>query len=63
MEVRSSPLRTDPALLVAAAMGVDVVEVNALAARFGREAEPPGRKDHKLAAAAALGVLGREVRW
>ena len=44
-------------------MGVDVVEVNALAARFGREAEPPGRKDHKLAAAAALGVLGREVRW
>jgi len=61
MEVRRYPRRTDPALLAAAAMGVAVTEVDALIARFGREAGPPWRKDHKLAAAAALSVLGREV--
>ena len=63
MEVRRYPRRTDPALLAAEAMGVDVAEVNALIARFGREAGTPWRRDHKLAAAAALSVLGREVRW
>lgn len=58
MKVRRYPRRTNPALLAAEAMGVDVAEVRALIARFGREAGPPWRKDHKLAAAAALSVLG-----
>ena len=62
MEVRRYPRRTDPALLAAEAMGMEVAEVNALIARFGREVGPPWRKDHKLAAAAALSVLGWEVR-
>ena len=62
MGVRRYPRKTDPTALAAEAMGVDAAEVNALIARFGREAGPPWRKDHKLAAAAALGVLGREVR-
>ena len=56
--VRRYPRRTDPALLAAKAMGVGVAEVNALIARFGRDAGPPWRKDHKLAAAAALSVIG-----
>ena len=43
-------------------MGLDIAAVNALIARFGREAGPPWRKDHKLAAAAALSMLGRGVR-
>ncbi len=58
MEVRRYPRRADPTLLAAAAMGVDVAEVAALVARFGREAGAPWRRDHKLAAAAALSVLG-----
>ena len=58
MDVRRYPRRTDPTLLAAAAMGVGVAEVAALIARFGREAGTPWRKDHKLAAAAALSVLG-----
>lgn len=58
MDVRRYPRRTDPTLLAAAAMGVGVAEVVALIARFGREAGTPWRKDHKLAAAAALSVLG-----
>ena len=62
LKVRRYPRRTDPARLAAEAMGVDVAEVNALIARCGREAGPPWRKDHKLAAAAALSVLGRDVR-
>ncbi len=62
LEVRRDPRRTDPALLAAEAMGVDVAEVHALIARFGREAGPPWRQDHKLAAAAALSVLGRRMR-
>ena len=62
MKVRRYPRRTDPALLAAEAMGVDVAEVHALVARFGREAGPPWRKDHKLAAAAALSVLGSWIR-
>lgn len=60
MEVRRYPRKTDPVVLAAEAMGVDVDEVTALIARFGREAGTPWRKDHKLAAAAALSVLGRQ---
>ena len=62
MEVRRYPRKTDPTLLAAEAMGMEVAEINAFIARFGREAGPPWWKDHKLAAAAALSVLGREVR-
>lgn len=62
IEVRRSPRKTDPALLAAEAMGVDVAEVDALIAGFGREAGPPWRQDHKRAAAAALSALGSRVR-
>ena len=58
MEVRRYPRKTDPTALAAEAMGVDAAEVNSLIARFGREAGTPWRKDHKMAAAAALSVLG-----
>ena len=59
LEVRRYPRRADPAVLAAEAMGVDVAEVTSLIARFGRQAGVPWRKDHKLAAAAALSVLGQ----
>lgn len=62
VQVRRYPRRTDPALLAAEAMGADVAEVHALIARCGRKAGPPWRKDHKLAAAAALSVLGSRIR-
>ena len=62
MEVRRYPRKTDPTVLAAEAMGVDVAEVASLIARFGREAGTPWRKDHKLAAAAALSVLGPRIR-
>jgi hypothetical protein len=62
MEVRRYPRRTDPTVLAAEAMGVDVAEVTSLIARFGREAGTPWRKDHKLAAAAGLCVLGPRIR-
>ncbi len=62
MEVHRYPRKTDPTQLGAEAMGVDVAEVNSLIARFGREAGTPWRKDHKMAAAAALSVLGRQIR-
>ena len=58
MEVRRYPRKTDPTVLAAEAMGVDAAEVNSLIAQFGREAGTPWRKDHKMAAAAALSVLG-----
>lgn len=58
MEVRRYPRKTDPTALAAEAMGVEVAEVNSLIAQFGREAGTPWRKDHKMAAAAALSVLG-----
>ena len=61
MAVRRYPRKTDPTVLAAAAVGVGVTEVAALVARFGREAGAPWRKDHKLAAAAALSVLGASV--
>lgn len=61
MEVERYPRRTDPTRLAAEAIGVDVASVTSLIARFGREAGAPWRKDHKLAAAAALSVLGRRI--
>ena len=62
MEVRRYPRRTDPTVLAAEAMGVDVAEVTSIIAGFGREAGTPWRKDHKLAAAAGLWVLGSRIR-
>ena len=62
LEVRRYPRKADPTVLAAGAMGVGVADVASLVARFGREAGPPWRKDHKLAAAAALSVLGRDAR-
>ena len=62
MEVRRYPRSSDPTVLAADAMGVEVAAVTALIARFGREAGAPWRKDHKLAAAAALSVLGHRIR-
>ena len=62
MEVRRYPRKVDPTVLAAEAMGVDVAEVAAVIARFGREAGPPWRQDHKRAAAAALCVLGPRIR-
>ena len=62
MEVRRYPRKTDQTVLAAEAMGVDVAEVTSLIAQFGREAGTPWRKDHKMAAAAALSVLGRQIR-
>ena len=62
MEVRRYPRKTDPTVLAAEAMGVGVAEVASIIARFGREAGTPWRKDHKVAAAAALSVLGPRIR-
>ena len=62
MEVRRYPRKTDPTVLAAEAMGVGAAEVASIIARFGREAGTPWRKDHKMAAAAALWVLGPRIR-
>ena len=62
MEVRRYPRKTDPTVLAAEAMGVGAAEVASLIARFGRQAGTPWRKDHKMAAAAALSVLGPRLR-
>ena len=62
LEVRRYPRKTDPTVLAAEAMGVDAAEVTSLIARFGREAGAPWRKDHKMAAAAGLCVLGPRLR-
>ena len=62
LEVQRYPRKSDPTLLAAEAMGVDVTEVTSLVTEFGREAGKPWRKDHKLAAAAALSVLGPRLR-
>jgi len=62
LEVRRYPRKKDPTVLAAEAMEVDVGGVHALLARFGREAGAPWRRDHKLAAAAALSVLGPRIR-
>ena len=62
MEVRRYPRKADPTVLAAEAMGVDLVEVTSIIGRFGREAGAPWRRDHKLAAAAALCVLGPRIR-
>ncbi len=44
LEVRRYPRKSDPILLAADAMGADVAEINALIARFGREADRRGEK-------------------
>ncbi len=62
LEVSRVPRKTDPTVLAARAMGVDAAEVTRLVARFGREAGTPWRRDHKMAAAAALSVLGPRIR-
>ena len=59
LEVRRYPRKSNPTVLAAEAMGVEAAEVASLIARFGRQAGAPWRKDHKLAAAAALSVLGQ----
>ncbi len=59
MEVRRYPRKADPMLLAAEAMRIDAAEATTLIDRLGREAGTPWRKDHKMAAAAALSVLGR----
>ena len=61
LDVRRFPRRADPRVLAAESLGVDVSEIIALIGRFGREAGPPWRKDHKLAPAAALSVVGHEI--
>lgn len=60
LDVRRYPRKSDPLRLAAEALGVDAAEVTTLLDRFGREAGAPWRKDHKLAAAAALWVLAAE---
>ena len=62
MQGRRYPRKVDPTVLAAEAMGVDLAEVTALIARLGREAGPPWRKDHRMAAAAGLHVLGPRLR-
>lgn len=62
MEVRRYPRKADPMTIAAEAMGVDATVVAEVIARFGREAGAPWRKDHKLATAAALSVLGERIR-
>ena len=62
MEVRRYSRKTDQTTLAAEEMGLDVSQVTSLIAQFGREAGAPWRKDHKMAAAAALSVLGRQIR-
>jgi hypothetical protein len=62
MDVRRYPRKADPTVLAAQALGVDVARVNSLIARFGRVAGTPWRKDHRMAAAAALSVLGHRIR-
>lgn len=59
LEVLRVPRKADPVALAAEALGVGAAAVNAHVARLGREAGAPWRKDHKLAAAAALWGLGR----
>ena len=62
MEVRRYSRKADQAVLAAEAMGIDLDEVTSLIDRFGRQAGTPWRKDHKRAAAAALSVLGPQIR-
>jgi hypothetical protein len=62
LQVRRYPRKADPTVLAAEAMGVDVAEVTSLIARFGRAAGTPWRRDHKLAAAAALWALAPRIR-
>ncbi|MEM7305060.1 MAG: hypothetical protein AAF682_00250 [Planctomycetota bacterium] len=56
------PRKADPTTLAAKAMGVDAQRIKALIADFGGQVGPPWRKDHKLAAAAALSELATGAR-
>jgi hypothetical protein len=58
LEVLRYPRKQDPARLAAEALGCEIAEVEARIAAFGERAGPPWRKDHRLAAAAALLLLG-----
>lgn len=62
LEVRRYPRKSDPVGLAAEALGTTPAEVHALVAAFGKEAGAPWRKDHKLAAAAALSALAPRAR-
>ena len=62
IDVHRYPRGTDPTVLAADAMGVDLAAVASLIARFGQEAGTPWLKDHKMAAAAALSVVGHRIR-
>lgn len=57
LDVRRVPRKEDPAALAAQALEVELTHVTAHVAELGRAAGPPWRKDHKLAAAAALWAL------
>jgi hypothetical protein len=59
LEVLRVPRKADPVALASEALGVGTDEVTAWITRLGREAGAPWRKDHKLAAAAALLGLGK----
>lgn len=59
LEVLRIPRKADPLRLASEELGVAATEVESLVAAFGRAAGPPWRKDHKLAAAAALWGLAR----
>lgn len=58
LEVVRLPRQADPHALAAEAHGTTLDTVDAWIAGCGREAGAPWRKDHKLAAAAALSLLG-----
>ena len=63
VEVRRYSRKIDQKTLAARAMGVEAAQVSWLLDQFGRVAGPPWRKDHKMAAAAALSVLGPRIRF
>ena len=63
LEVRRYSRKVDQKAIAARAMGVEAAQVSSLLDQFGRVAGPPWRKDHKMAAAAALSVLGPRIRF
>lgn len=63
LEVRRYSRKIDQKTRAARAMGVEAAQVSSLLDQFGRVAGPPWRKDHKMAASAALSVLGSQIRF
>lgn len=63
LKVRRYSRKIDQKTRAARAMGVEAAQVSSLLDQFGRVAGPPWRKDHKMAAAAALSVLGSQIRF